>query len=121
MSAAGLVLVSVGAVGAVRHLLAGLRPAGAIELLVLRGSGAAVAHHLAKVRVAGSNPVFRSQSGPGSGLWEFLSFDPLATPVALREAIDGTVLLPSCQPDFDVRAYGEEWVTSFHLATRGPE
>ena len=25
-----------------------------------RGSGAAVAHHLAKVRVAGSNPVFRS-------------------------------------------------------------
>ncbi len=26
-----------------------------------RGSGAAVAHHLAKVRVAGSNPVFRSK------------------------------------------------------------
>jgi hypothetical protein len=28
---------------------------------VARGSGAVVAHHLAKVRVAGSNPVFRSE------------------------------------------------------------
>ncbi len=32
-----------------------------------RGSGAAVAHHLAKVRVAGSNPVFRSNKTPGRG------------------------------------------------------
>ena len=29
-------------------------------LKAIRGSGAVVAHHLAKVRVAGSSPVFRS-------------------------------------------------------------
>jgi hypothetical protein len=29
-------------------------------MVAQRGSGAVVAHHLAKVRVAGSNPVFRS-------------------------------------------------------------
>jgi hypothetical protein len=32
-----------------------------------RGSGAAVAHNLAKVGVAGSNPVFRSKEGPAQG------------------------------------------------------
>jgi hypothetical protein len=31
---------------------------------VLRGSGSVVEHHLAKVRVAGSNPVFRSNGTP---------------------------------------------------------
>jgi hypothetical protein len=35
---------------------------GRDKVVLLRGSGAAVAHHLAKVRVAGSNPVFRSKS-----------------------------------------------------------
>ena len=33
-------------------------------MIAQRGSGAAVAHHLAKVRVAGSNPVFRSNELP---------------------------------------------------------
>jgi hypothetical protein len=38
-----------------RHRLAPLAPAGA------RGRGSVVEHHLAKVRVAGSNPVVRSE------------------------------------------------------------
>ncbi len=32
------------------------------KVMSARGSGAVVAHHLAKVRVAGSNPVFRSRN-----------------------------------------------------------
>ena len=35
---------------------------GRDRVVVPRGSGAVVAHHLAKVRVAGSNPVFRSRN-----------------------------------------------------------
>jgi integrase len=37
---------------------------GRDTVVAQRGSGAVVAHHLAKVRVAGSNPVFRSRKSP---------------------------------------------------------
>ena len=51
------------------------------RMVLQRGSGAAVAHHLAKVRVAGSNPVFRSiPAGQG---W---SFKPYLNPRFIWQA-----------------------------------
>ena len=49
---------------------------------------------------------------------EFRSFDPATMAVALRQAIDGAVLLVSRDPDFNIARYCEELVTLFDRATR---
>ncbi|MGH7920669.1 MAG: TetR/AcrR family transcriptional regulator [Candidatus Dormibacteraceae bacterium] len=49
---------------------------------------------------------------------EFRPFDPAAMAVAVRQAIDGAVLLVSRNPAFDVTGYCGELVTLFDRATR---
>jgi AcrR family transcriptional regulator len=49
---------------------------------------------------------------------EFRSFDPATMAVALRQAIDGAVLLVSRDRDFNIARYCEELVTLFDRATR---
>ena len=49
---------------------------------------------------------------------EFRSFDPTTMAVALRQAIDGAVLLVARDPDFNIARYCEELVTLFDRATR---
>ncbi|WP_163571611.1 TetR/AcrR family transcriptional regulator [Fodinicola feengrottensis] len=49
---------------------------------------------------------------------EFRAFSVPAMAIAVRQAVDGAVLHLSRNPDFDVRGYCEELVTTFDLATR---
>jgi TetR/AcrR family transcriptional regulator, fatty acid metabolism regulator protein len=49
---------------------------------------------------------------------EFRSFDPMTMAVALRQSIDGAVLLLSRDPEFNIARYCEELVTLFDRATR---
>ena len=53
----------------------------ALPRLDVGGSGSVVEHHLAKVRVAGSNPVFRSIT------FFTLGSDPWSTPPTLHSKI----------------------------------
>jgi AcrR family transcriptional regulator len=50
---------------------------------------------------------------------EFRAFDTRRTAVAIRGALNGSVLEIAGDPDFDMAAYAEELVTVFDLATRG--
>jgi TetR/AcrR family transcriptional regulator, fatty acid metabolism regulator protein len=49
---------------------------------------------------------------------EFRSFDPTTMAVALRQTLDGAVLLVSRDPHFNIARYCEELVTLFDRATR---
>jgi TetR/AcrR family transcriptional regulator, fatty acid metabolism regulator protein len=59
-------------------------------------------------------PIFRL----GQEIGEFREFPPQAMAVAMRQAVDGAVLMCSRDRDFDVLGYCEELVTVFDLATR---
>ncbi|QIS13190.1 TetR family transcriptional regulator [Nocardia arthritidis] len=47
---------------------------------------------------------------------EFRSLSPVSMALAVRSAIGGALLNSTTDPDFDVRAYGEDLVTAFLLA-----
>lgn len=49
---------------------------------------------------------------------EFRALSPQAMATAIRSAIGGAVAAAAGDPDFDVRAYGEELVVTFELATK---
>lgn len=53
--------------------------------------------------------------GIETGEFHALSTESMA--LAVRSAIGGALLKSTNDPDFDVRAYGEDLVTAFHLAT----
>lgn len=56
------------------------------------------------------------QLGLDSG--EFRELSPTSMATAVRGAIGGALMRSSADPDFDVRAYGEDIVVAFHLATK---
>ncbi len=57
----------------------------------------------------------------GLGTGEFRALSPDSMALAVRGAIGSALLTSTSDPDFDIRAYGEDLVTAFCLATRkGP-
>jgi hypothetical protein len=71
--------------------------------------------HLADLAKVDLEPIFRL--GVASG--EFRpDLSPDAMALAVRSAIGGALLRSTTDPDFDVRAYGEDLVLAFHLASR---
>jgi hypothetical protein len=49
---------------------------------------------------------------------EFRRFDPRVMATLIQRAVDGLPFLLAADPHLDIRAYGDEVATVFHLATK---